>query len=740
MNSSLAIKEAHWIESDLIGSPFAGTSAPRFLHTFCLPEAIPDAVLQWTCLGLAEVRLDGRILHEGVLLPGWTDYRKNLRVLEVHTGPLSAGEHTVDAVVGDGWAVGHIAVNPRQFYSDRVRFLARMEWEGGHWVTDGSWVTIHSEVVKNDLLMGEHVDARLREMSQVPRPVVVSEFDPPPLTLHRDPQVTRQETFPATKLHSRKTSTIYDLGQNISGRMRISVRGEAGATVILRHAEVLTESGELYLDNLRGATATDMYTLSGQEQEYWEPRFTFHGFRYVSVEIKGTAVILNLTGVALYSDMKRTGDFSCSNPLLNQLFCNIVWGQNGNFLEVPTDCPQRDERLGWTGDAQVFAPTAAFIRDTGPFFKKWLKDLRESQFQNGGIPCYAPYVYAFTIREYGGPAWADAMILIPWYLYEATGDLSFLSDNYEAMVRYMEFLDRENVLNGICCHPDKTDWQGFGDWLALDGSGITSGNTPKDLIGTSFYARNAELLSRMALLLGNPRASEKWASLHSEIRKAFRKRFLTPEGIPTGATQTSCVLALHFNLVTDEQRPGCVRELVRRVKNGGPKLGTGFVGTPYLLQVLEDSGNLDLAYQLLERTEFPSWLFPVTQGATTIWERWDGWHPERGFQNANMNSFNHYAYGAVGEWMVKFVAGLAAEEPGYRVIRFQPRPGGTITHASASLETTHGRASISWKQRADGLQLDLEIPEGCSGILDLPNKDPVTLKSGSYSMFEERQM
>jgi len=732
MNTPLRIEEAKWIESGLIGSPFAGTPAPLFQKTFLLEQDVPDAVIQWTCLGLAEMKLDGRILHEGVFLPGWTDYHKRLRVLETHTGPLKAGEHTFEAVVGDGWAVGHIANMPRQFYSDRVRFLARMDWEGEYWITDESWTTSPSEIVRNDLLMGEHVDARLRNIRASHQPAVLSEFDPPPLTLHRDPQVKRQETFAVKELHSRRSITVYDLGQNISGRMHIRVQGDAGATVILRHAEVLTDKGDLYLDNLRGAEATDKYTLSGQGKESWEPSFTFHGFRYVSVEIKGTAEILELTGIALYSDMKRTGDFSCSNSLLNQLFHNIVWGQNGNFLEVPTDCPQRDERLGWTGDAQVFAPTAAFIRDAGPFFKKWLQDLRESQRPDGGIPCFAPEVYAFNIRQYGGPAWADAMILIPWYLYQATGDQTFLSDNYAAMTRYMEFLKKETVLNGICCHPDKTDWGGFGDWLALDGSSTENGNTPKDLIGTAFYARDAELLAGMAEILKRPEDAVNWKTLHSEVRNAFQHRFLTPEGLPVGGTQTGCVLALHFQLVSAEQHSGCVRELVRLVHKNGPKIGTGFVGTPYLLQVLEENGHLDLAYQLLEWTEFPSWLFPVTQGATTIWERWDGIHPERGFQNANMNSFNHYAYGAVGEWIVRNVAGLAPEEPGYRVIRFQPRPGGSLTHAEASLETRYGRASISWEIGAEGLKLELEVPEGCSAILDLHGVAAETIGPGRH--------
>lgn len=724
-----------WIESDLVGSPQTGVPAPVFRKTFTLDRDIPGATLHWTCIGLAEVTLDGAPVHDGVFLPGWTDLGKRLRVMRIELGGLSAGTHTLEAVVGDGWAVGHVAQVPRQFYADRVRFLARLDWDGGSLSTDGTWETCISPIVCNDLIMGEEVDARLAANPPPARTVIVSNFDPPPLTLHEDPVVRRQERFPAVYKNNVKNQRIYDLGQNISGIARIRVHGPRGASVILRYAEMLNPDGSLYLTNLRTAKATDVYTLAGGEgeEEIWEPSFTFHGFRYVSVQCVGGEVeVRSLEGIALYSDMPRTGEFSCSNSLLNQLFHNIVWGQNGNFLEVPTDCPQRDERLGWTGDAQVFAPTAAFIRDVAPFFKKWLTDLRDAQKENGRIPCFAPDSMSFGLVIDGGPAWSDALILIPWYLYQAYGDPSFLADNYDTMVRYMEYLAKEKVLDGIRSHPDKDETGGFGDWLALDGSGISYGNTPKDLIGTAFYARDAELLAVMADLLGKAQDTARWRGLHSEVRNAFQHRFLTPEGLPTGATQTSCVLALHFNLVSDAQRPGCVRELVRRIRKDGPKLGTGFVGTPYILKVLEDHGHLDLAYELLEREEFPSWLFPVKLGATTIWERWDGWHPERGFQDPGMNSFNHYAYGAVGEWMVRTVAGLSPEAPGYKVIRFKPRPGGSITEASASLETRRGTVAIHWCLTDAGLELDLSVPESCEAILDLPGRQPESLPAGSH--------
>jgi len=731
MSITHLLQDARWIEADWSGSPQAGAPAPIFRSTFTLDHELANAVLAWTCIGIAEVTLDGQALHDAVFLPGWTDLRKRLRVMRIDLGPLSAGLHTLEATVGDGWAVGHVATHSRQREGERVRFIARLAWEGGACVTDASWRVIPSAVVQNDLLMGEIHDARLAEAPGSGRSAVLSDFQAPPLQLHSDTVVRRQETFAAAEIGKAGTQRIFDIGQNLAGRVRIRVRGPRGASVILRHAEILQPDGSLYLENLRSAKATDIYTLSGQGEETWEPSFTFHGFRYVSVETTGGGIeILSLTGVALYNEMPRTGEFTCSHPLLSKLFHNIVWGQNGNFLEAPTDCPQRDERHGWTGDAQVFAPTAAFLRDVRGFFTKWLCDLRDAQRDNGLIPCFAPDTRAFGLTNDGGPAWSDALILIPWYLYEAYGDLSFIADTYDAMVRYLDYLAREKVLEHIRSHPDKDAWGGFGDWLALDGSGNNFGNTPKDLIGTAFYARDAELMAHMADLLGKPGDAGRWRSLHSEVRKAFQHRFLTPEGLPTGATQTSCVLALHFNLVSDAQRPGCVRELVRRIRKDGPKIGTGFVGTPYILQVLEDHGHLDLAYELLEREDFPSWLFPVTQGATTIWERWDGWHPARGFQSPGMNSFNHYAYGAVGEWMVRSVAGLAPAEPGYRVIRFKPRPGGSLTEAGASLETPYGRAAIHWRKSDEGLVVDFEVPEGATALLDLPGLATETLPSG----------
>jgi len=503
---------------------------------------------------------------------------------------------------------------------------------------------------------------------------------------------------------------------------------------------MLQPDGSLYTENLRSARATDHYTLQGSGLEEWEPRFTCHGFRYAEITWAGGADALKIEGVegiVLHSDMLLTGVFSCSHPLLNQLESNILWGQKGNFLEVPTDCPQRDERLGWTGDAQAFIRTACFHMDVRGFFHKWLGDMRDAQGGDGAVPAIIPHTHSFGSGGDGGPAWADAVFICPWTIYLCYGDTEILRENYDSMAAYMEYLAKHKVKNHIRPHPDLDGWGGFGDWLALDGSGKTVGGTPKDLIGTAFYAHAADIMASTANLLGKGAEAKTYRTLHGEIVAAFRRRFLTPDGFVASGTQTAYVLALYFGLVPDAVRATSAAELVRKIQANGMHLGTGFVGTPYLLHVLEATGHLDTAYALLEQETFPSWLFPVKNGATTIWERWDGWTPEQGYQDKGMNSFNHYAYGAVGDWMVSTVAGLQfdPEQPGYQHILFKPRPGGTITWAEAKLKTPHGATSIRWELKNETLELHLTVPPGCTASLSLPEQwesEISTLGSGNH--------
>jgi len=434
------------------------------------------------------------------------------------------------------------------------------------------------------------------------------------------------------------------------GWIRLCVQGEKGTTVSIRYAEVLNSDGTLYTANLRSARNTDYYTLKGGEEEIWEPHFLFHGFRYVELlGFPGMPTEETVTGIVVHSDIPQTGSFECSDPLINQLQHNIVWGQKGNFVDVPTDCPQRDERLGWTGDAQVFIRTAAYNRNVAGFFTKWTRDLEDAQFPDGAYPAVAPNPAAWAIGD-GGPAWADAGVICPWTIYECYGDIGLLEARYESMQRFIEFLSQTSR-NGLRCYADYTGWHGFGDWLALDGSDGREGGTSKELIGTAFFAYSSHLLAKIAGLLGRDKDAEHYNGLSRQAREAFVEHFVLPDGTIKGGTQTSYVLALHFDLLPQDLRSIAVSELVRNIEQRDNHLSTGFVGTPYLNRVLSEAGHLDTAYGLLKQTTWPSWLYSVTQGATTIWERWDGWTHDKGFQDQGMNSFNHYAYGAVGAWM-----------------------------------------------------------------------------------------
>jgi alpha-L-rhamnosidase len=757
---------ARWIASSVIGGARLSAPTPYFRTTFRVEAPIRSAVLHITALGLYECEINGGVVGNHVFAPGWTDY-SNRVYFQSHdvTALLAAGENAIGAILGDGWYAGHVAEKDRGFYGERPQLLVQLEITAqdgsvSRIVSDSSWKTMVGPILESDLLMGETYDAR-RELGAWSTatyddsawlPVVLAAD--PGIAIERSPgpPVRRQEILSIAPDLLKKVEKgwfeniadssrgIFDFKQNFTGRVRVTVRGKRGIRLILRFAEVLNKDGTLYLENLRGARATDSYTLKGGDSETYEPRFTFHGFRYVEIRWQGApedVVIEKVEGVVLHSEMARTGTFRCSHELLNQLESNIVWGQKGNFLEVPTDCPQRDERLGWTGDAQVFVRTAAFHMDVRGFFHKWLKDMRDAQSAEGAIPPVIPNTGSFGGNADGGPAWADAVFICPWTIYRCYNDVEILRDNYDSMARYMDYLAAHKVKAHIRAHPDVDSWGGFGDWLALDGSGRTEGGTAKDLLGTAHYANNARIMAETAELLGKSADAKKYRVLHSEIAEAFRNRYITPDGLMAGGTQTAYVLALHFDLVPPAARATCARELVRSIERNGMHLATGFVGTPYLLHVLEAHGHLDVAYKLLEQETFPSWLFPVKNGATTIWERWDGWTAEKGFQDKGMNSFNHYAYGAVGDWMVSSVAGLELAGAGYEKILFKPRPGGTITWAEAKLATALGEIAIRWELSGGTLHLKLTVPPGAEATLSLPpgwTANVPTLTAGTHEI------
>jgi alpha-L-rhamnosidase len=737
-----------WIGSSIVGGKQTAVPAPLLRKQFTTDKPVASARLYVTALGLYEMRLNGQAVGApDVLTPGWTEYRKRVQYQVYDVTPLlQPGDNAIGAILGDGWYCGHVGGDPRQVYGDRPKLLAQLVLTFADdttqtIATDSSWRTVLSPILESDLIMGESYDARL-EIPGWDTPTFddarwqpVETFADPGIALvpMRSSAVHRIRELkpiapPTTASRGwNRGAFIFDLGQNMVGRVRIKVTGPAGTTLTIRHAEMLDKDGKLYTANLRAARATDYYTLKGGGEEVYEPRFTFHGFRYVEIEGLPHNFTLTpdmLTGIVLHSGMEQTGQFECSDPLLNQLQHNIEWGQRGNYLEVPTDCPQRDERLGWTGDAQVFIRTGAFNFNVAPFFSKWQQDLEDSQSESGSIPMVVPNP---GLGGNGGPAWADAVMICPWTVYLCYGDTRLLQRHYASLRRFVDSLEgdsRQFIRSYEGC-----PWGGFGDWLALDGSGNNStGRTPCELIGTAFYAYSTKLLANIAGILGNREDAARYQASHDNIRNAFIQRYLTPAGLIYAHTQTAYVLALHFDLLPEPMRAAAAEALVRDIKSRGNKLSTGFVGSPYLNHVLTTTGHLDVAYALLFQKQWPSWLYAVTQGATTIWERWDGWTHDRGFQDPGMNSFNHYAYGAIGAWLYATVAGidLDPERPAYKHVIVRPRPpqDGSLTHAKAALNSMYGLIEAGWKRDGQVLTLDVIIPPNTTATVHVPAASP----------------
>ncbi len=730
--------QAQWIAAPLAGGPWTTVPCPFMRKEFACKKAVVQARLYVTALGLYECWLNGQRVGDDVLAPGWTDYHKRVQYRTYDVTPLvQRGANALGAVLGDGWYCGHVEWRSRQRYGDRPRLLAQLELthKDGTRTTvcsDGSWRAAFGPLLEADLMMGESYDARLEFIDwAVPgfadhawQPVIVCDDPGIALDAQRGPVVRRMQELPPVAdpvkdtRQWRRTKWVFDLGQNMVGWVRLRASGPAGTTLTIRHAEMLNPDGTIYTANLRSAKCTDHYTLRGGGEEVYEPRFTFHGFRYVEIMGAPDDMLLtrdSVTGIVIHSDTPRTGSFACSDDLVNQLQRNIEWGQRGNFVDIPTDCPQRDERLGWTGDAQVFIRTAAHNMQVAGFFTKWLQDLVDAQGRNGEIPPTAPSTA--VVEGDGGPAWADAMVICPWTIYLCYGDTRILETHYPAMQRFMEFLC--TTARDYIRAPDDAGWQGFGDWLSINA------DTPKDLIGTAFFAYSAQLMARIARVLAKEQDAQQYAALAETVRAAFVRRFVTPDGLLVSKTQTAYVLALQFDLLPPELRARAAREIVNDAERRGMHLSTGFVGAPYLPHALTACGKSDAAYALLLQKTWPSWLYAVTQGATTIWERWDGWTHDKGFQDPGMNSFNHYAYGSVGEWLYQRVAGIDADaaQPGFRHIIMRPLWNGPLTSARATLRSPYGEIVSAWQRTAQGVRWDVTVPPNARATLHLPVGD-----------------
>lgn len=728
--------KASWIEPDLTEDPKKSNPAPLLRRRFTLSGAIRSARAYVTAHGLYEMHLNGRRVGEDLFTPGWTSYNKRLQYQTYDvTDMLRRGDNAVGVMLGDGWYRGNLGfTNQRNTYGTKLALLLQIDvtYADGRTETIGSdsqWKATTGPVIESDIYNGEIYDARLEKQGWTTASysdsgwsgVKVVDIPKDKLIAPAGPPVRAIEEIKAVKILKTPAGlTVVDFGQNMVGWVRMKVRGPAGTTVTLRHAEVLDKAGEFYTANLRAAKQTNRYTLKGGGEEVWEPRFTFQGFRYVAVEgYPGEPALDSLTGVVIHSDIEPAGELVTSQPLINQLQHNIVWGQKGNFLDVPTDCPQRDERLGWTGDAQVFARTAIFNRDVAGFFTKWMGDVAADQLASGSVPFVIPDVLSKpNAPAAGSAAWADASVIIPWTMYLTYGDKRILDRQYESMARWVEYM---RVRAG-----DDFIWDGdnhFGDWLAFattrsDYPGATTG---KDLIATAFYAHSTDLLQRTAAILGKRDDSAKYLDQLNKIKDAFNREFVTQTARVGENTQTAYVLALEFDLLPEAMRPVAAKRLAQEVRER-KHLTTGFVGTPYLCHVLGRYGYLDEAYMLLRREQYPSWLYPVKQGATTIWERWDGQKPDGSFQDVGMNSFNHYAYGAIGDWMYRVMAGIEIDpnQPGYRHILIQPMPGGGFTSVRASHESPYGKVVSAWEIRDGRFTLTVEVPANTRATVRLP--------------------
>ncbi|WP_230860040.1 alpha-L-rhamnosidase [Actinoplanes aureus] len=694
--------------------------APLNLRTaFHLSARPVRARLYATARGVYEAALNGTRIGDHELAPGWTEYHQRIQYQTYDvTAHLRDGDNVLSAVVADGWWSGYVgfdARRPARHYGDAPQFLAQLVAEfadGSRQViaTGDGWTESDGPIRSADLMMGQFVDARRHPGEQ--RPVVVLDSGPGPLVAEPDAPIRVTADLPAVEVRAKGDGRyIVDFGQNLVGRIRLIIRhARPGQRIVVRHAEVLAD-GELYTENLRRAAATDTYVTAGAETEVFEPRFTFHGFRYAEISgYPGKLTGADVSARVLHSDLPWTGRFECSDPVVNQLHANIGWGQRGNFVAVPTDCPQRDERLGWLADAQVFAPTATRNADVSAFFARWLRDVVDGQNTDGAFRDVAPII-AFD-RE-GAPAWGDAGVIIPWLLWRTYGDRRVLERCFDAMVRWVEHIRRHN--------PDLL-WQhrtgnSYGDWLQVDAE------TPRDVLATAYFARSTEIVAAAADVLGKPAAE--YRALHAAIKDAFRNAYVGDDGSVKGGTQTAYLLALGFGLLPGDLVDKAAAHLAADIEARGDRLTTGFVGVSLLCPVLSEHGRTDLAYALLHQDEYPSWAYSIRHGATTIWERWDGWTEQHGFQSAAMNSFNHYSLGSVGDWLYGRVAGIdqTPDSVAHRELLLRPTPGGRLTWAHAEQETVRGRVACGWSIHDDRLTVTATVPPGCTAVLHIPTTD-----------------
>jgi alpha-L-rhamnosidase len=704
---------------------------PRLLRkTFVLTKGVRRATLYASALGLYRLELNGARVGRDFFTPGWTDYEKRayFQTYDV-TAAVKAGANALGATLADGWYSGYVGYGGhRDHYGDKTRLLVQLVVEhddGTRTVigTDGSWKAATGPLWEADLLMGESYDARAEVAGwstaafddRAWSGVVTGASIHPKVDAH--PGVPVREIAELAPREVREVAPdvyVLDLGQNIAGVARLRVRGEAGRKITLRYAERVNADGTIYTANLRGARATDTYVCKGGAEEAWQPQFTFHGFQYIEVSGLGAKPAPgSIVGVALSSDTPMVAEFETSDATVNKIYRNTWWTQRMNFIDVPTDCPQRDERLGWTGDAQTYIRTACFLADAEAFYTKWLIDLDDAQRADGQFPMVAPLKVA---GDDGGPAWADAGVICPSAVFDVYADRPLLEAHYPSMKRFVEFCEKRSV--GLL--PPK-EFHCFGDWVSLQA------DTPKEVIFEAYFAGSARLVAKSAATLGLRDDAARFGKLHDDIRRAFNEAYVDARGRIRGDTQCDYVLALAFDLVEGERRAQAAQRLVELIAERDWHLSTGFVGTRDLMLVLSKIGRTDVAYRLLHNKTYPSWGFEIENGATSIWERWDGWTTQKGFQDPGMNSFAHYAFGAVTQWMFETIGGIRALEPGFAKILIRPEPGGELSFARTSYDSIRGPIATAWKLVGGRLMLDVTVPPNTTAEIRVPTLDATSV-------------
>ena len=743
------MKKAIWLKSPVE----TGAAAITFSGSVSVKKEVLRATLSATSIGVYTASVNGKRVGNRVLTPGYTSYNNRVMFQTYDVTELITDKTTVSITVAPGWAVGHIGFSGREkLYHPHV--LAAFELEVCYtdgtselFVADESFTVSTSEVTFADIYDGETLDKTA--------PIVTlgnAVIEDAPFTAVPDngaPITEHESLSPIAYIVTPNGEKVIDFGQNMTGYVTLRIKGKRGERVSFTHAEVLDSDGNFYNANYRKAKNVITYVLDGEEHVY-KPEYSFQGFRYIRLDEypEGEVDLNGFRAVAVHTQMTRTADFTTGNAKINQLYHNIIWGQKSNYLDVPTDCPQRNERLGWTGDTQVFCRAAAINYDVRRFFKKWLTDLRLEQGEDGRVMGTCPEIYgSCSPISRISAGWGDAATIVPWTLYELYGDKQILEDNFELMrgwVEYMHSAGSEEYL-----------WLGgfhYGDWLAMDaGADSYVGATANDLVATAFFAYSTSLLIKAGEVLGKDMSY--YRDMHTKVVAAFREYFMengmpkdefplteilpdskksSSDTVRRGVTQTALVLILQFGLCTEQERPALINKLVELIDEFGGRMSTGFLGTPYILHALSDNGRTDVAYKLFFNEDNPSWLYSVNHGATTIWEHWNGIKEDGSFWSTSMNSFNHYAYGAVADWMFGVIAGIKVTAPAYKEVIVAPMPSEKLGFARAEIDTVSGRIESSWYYTADSVRFEITVPDGTVAKIVLPNGYTETVRGGKY--------